>query len=420
MNYVGFTPYPKQREIIDGILNSDAKYHILSIGRQFGKSLTAENLVLYWAINSPGCKILWVSPVYSQSSKVQKEIMEAISESGIVKSCNFSDNFINLKNGSEIIFRSAEKYDNIRGLTCDYGVLDECSFMKEDAWKQAIQPVFIVRGKKVLLISTPKGKNFFYDLFQRGLSPEFPNYKSYTGSSYDSPYIAKEEIEDARKTLAPEIFAQEYEAKFIDSGGEVFKDLDKNVFHQWPNPKGQIYCGIDLAKQDDYTVATFMDSQGDVVHVYRQNQLPWNTMVEEMLKEIRKRKAIVVVEVNSIGDVIFEQLKSKWSDTHPFVTSQKTKQEIVEGLILDFSESNVKIPSIDLFPPLFQELGVFTYTYSPQTRSLRYGHPPGFHDDTVVSLALANYCRKTQSAKGRYSVFTGNKSSIMSNTSIFS
>jgi len=409
MNYIGFTPHPKQREIIDGILNSEAKYHILSIGRQFGKSITAENLVLYWAINSAPCKCLWVSPVYSQTTKVQKEIMSAISESGIVKSCNYSDNYISLTNGSEIIFRSAEKYDNIRGLTCDYGVLDECSFMKEDAWKQAIQPVFIVRGKKVLLISTPKGKNFFYGLFQRGLSTEYPNYKSYTGSSYDSPYIAKDEIEDARKTLPPDIFAQEYEAKFIDSGGEVFKLRPDNYIHTWKRPVGQVYCGIDLAKQDDYTVATFMDSEGDVIHIYRQNQTPWIQMVEEIIREVKRLNAIVLVEVNSIGDVIYEQLKARWTNTHPFVTSSKTKQEIIEGLILDFSEGNLRIPSQELYPELTQELSVFTYTYSPQTRSIKYGHPSGFHDDLVMSLALTLYCKKTRSLKGKYTVMSGNK-----------
>ncbi|MCP3699709.1 MAG: hypothetical protein GY920_14325, partial [Aliivibrio sp.] len=157
MIYTGFTPHPKQRDMVNGIITSDAKYHVACVGRQFGKSMMAMNLVLYWAINNGPCKILWVSPVYSQTSKVQKELMAAIGASGIVKSCNYSENYISLKNGSEILFRSAEKYDNIRGLTMDYGVLDEAAFMKEDAWREAIKPVFLVRGKKVLFISTPKG-----------------------------------------------------------------------------------------------------------------------------------------------------------------------------------------------------------------------------------------------------------------------
>ena len=74
MRYTGFTPHPKQREMITSILESDAMYHVTCVGRQFGKSLMGINLALYWAINNTGVKVLWVSPVYSQTQKVQKEI----------------------------------------------------------------------------------------------------------------------------------------------------------------------------------------------------------------------------------------------------------------------------------------------------------------------------------------------------------
>ena len=192
--YIGFTPHKKQKEIIHSILNGKEKFHIVSVGRQMGKSLMGMNLALYWGINNGACKILWVSPVYSQTNKVHKELVAAITESGIIKSNNYGDNTLTLKNGTEILFRSAERYDNIRGLTCDYGIIDEAAFMKNDAWAEAIRPVFAVRGKKVLFISTPKGKNYFYDLFQLGQSGDNPRYKSYTGSSYDTPYIDRDEI----------------------------------------------------------------------------------------------------------------------------------------------------------------------------------------------------------------------------------
>ena len=101
----------------------------------------AENMVLYWAINDPGSIILWVSPVYSQANRVQKELVRAISAGGIIKSNNYSANEITLNNGSHIYFRSAERYDNIRGLTCDYGVIDEAAFIPNDAFREAIEPV---------------------------------------------------------------------------------------------------------------------------------------------------------------------------------------------------------------------------------------------------------------------------------------
>ena len=404
MKFTGFTPHPKQRDMVQEILAAQAKYHVACVGRQFGKSLMAINLSLYWMINDGPVKVLWVSPVYSQTTKVQKELMQAIGASGIVKNCNYSDNYIRLKNGSEIIFRSAEKYDNIRGLTVDYGILDEAAFMKEDAWKEAIKPVFLVKGKKVLFISTPKGKNWFHELFQLAKSEDYDNYKAYTGSSYDTPYINTEEIEDAKRTLPPNVFQQEYLAKFIDSGGEVFSNLQSNIMTSWGPNNSKIYCGIDLGKQEDYTVATFMNAAGKVVDIYRANAQEWTTMTAEILKRIKQYNATTMIEVNSIGDVIYEQIKNQWQDTHPFITTSKSKNEIIEGLILDMNEDTIGIPGSHLFSPLLSELEVFTYEYNPKTRSIRYGHPSGLHDDCVMSLAIANYNRKQNKTMGTYAV----------------
>ena len=360
------------------------------------------NLALYWAINNGPCKILWVSPVFSQANKVHKELVEAIEHSGIILKNNYGDNSLRLRNGTEILFRSAERYDNIRGLTCDYGILDEAAFIKDDAWSTAIRPVFAVKGKKILFISTPKGKNFFYDLFQLGKSADHPRYKSYTGSSYDTPYIDKQEIADAQKTLPPNIFKQEYLAQFIDNGGEVFSRVSQNSLPQWPQPQGKVYCGIDLARADDYTVATFIDQAGNIVDIYRQNQLEWSTMTREIVNRIRKWNATAMIEVNSIGDVVYEMIKRDWADTHAFVTSAKSKPEIIEGLILDFSQDTIKIPNESLFPALSHELGIFSYEYNPKSRSIRYGAPAPHHDDCVMSLAIANYNRKQNLTTGTY------------------
>jgi len=402
--YTGFTPHKRQKEMIDKILSSESKYHVACVGRQFGKSLMGINLVLYWGINDGPCKILWISPVYSQADKVQKEMMGAIGESGLVKNCNYSSNEIILNNGTTILFRSAERYDNIRGLTCDYGIIDEAAFCKDESWTEAIRPVFMVRGKKVLFISTPKGKNWFYNLYQLGGSEDYPQYSNYTGTSYDTPFINTIDIDDAKRTLPENVFRQEYLAAFIDSGGEVFSDIDKNCFEEYSHPNGKVYCGIDLGKQEDYTVATFIDSKGKIIDIYRDNKNEWTTMTNNILKLLKKYNATAMVEVNSIGDVIFEQIKRQHQDTHPFITSSKSKNEIIEGLILDMNEMTVTIPSIRLFSWLYNELSTFTYKYNPKTRNIKYGHPSGLHDDTVMSLAIANYNRKQNKSLGSYAV----------------
>jgi hypothetical protein len=401
MKLVGYSPTKKQSEIINGVLNTEAKYHVVSLGRQSGKSLMAMNLVLYWLINHRPCKILWVSPVYSQANKVQHELDEAIRNSKIIDTCNYSDNYIKLKTGSEIYFRSAERYDNIRGYTFDYCIVDEAAYIKEEAWTTAIKPTLAVRGKKILFLSTPKGKNWFYNLYQ--LSNVNSNYQAYNGPTSTNPFVKQTEINEARQTLPPNIFKTEYLAEFVDDGGEVFSNLSNNTFNEWPKPNGTIYCGIDLGKQNDYTVATFMDNNGNIVEIYRDNHKAWNDMIIELSALINKYNAKTYIEVNNVGDVIFEQLKGKVKQIEPFVTSNRSKTEAIEGLILDLNEGNIKIPSKELFSPLHNELSVFTYEYSPSSRTIKYGSPNGHHDDTVISLAIANLCRKKLRTLGTYS-----------------
>ena len=77
---------------------------------------------------------------------------------------------------------------------------------------------------------------------------------------------------------------------------------------------------------------------------------------------------------------------------------------MIEGLILDMNESTVRIPDGQLFAPLLSELEVFTYQYNPKTRSIKYGHPTGLHDDCVISLAIVNYNRKQNKTLGTYAV----------------
>lgn len=321
-------------------------------------------------------------------------------DTGIVESCNYSENIISLKNGSEIMFRSAERYDNIRGYTIDYCIIDEAAFIKEEAWTEAIKPTLLVRGKKCLFLSTPKGKNWFYKLYQMGLSDAHNEYKSYKGTSMDNPYADVKEIEDSRKTLPENVYRQEYLAEFIEGGGEVFTGI--KTFNQYPTPQGKIYCGIDLGRQEDYTVATFMDEKGDVIEIYRERQTEWTKIIDKLVSLLKKHKAHAMMEVNSIGDVVYEQVKKRYNNIDPFVTNNKNKQEIIEGLILDFNEQNLYIPTETLFPPLYNELMSFTYDYSQKTRQIKYGAPTGLHDDCVMSLAITNYARKTMKTKGKY------------------
>ena len=247
-----YTPHQKQREIHHAINNLPHKYYTVSIGRQFGKTLLAENQLLYWAINNTGCKIGWVSPVYSQCKKVYGEIFKAIANTPYISESNKSDLILSFKNGSTVQFFSAERYDNIRGNTFDFLICDEFAFIKKEAWTEVLKATVLVKGKKVLVISTPKGKNHFYELFNSSKYNEA--YYSISGTSFDNPKIDISELEDARRNLPEHVFRQEYMAEFLDDGSAVFKNV-KDCVKMGAESK-VCYAGIDLGRADDYTVLT--------------------------------------------------------------------------------------------------------------------------------------------------------------------
>ena len=107
----GFTPYDKQQDWITQIEKPEVKYITLCSGRQIGKSLLGQNLLLKWALSTPNQVIMWVSPIYSQARKVFEDLERAISDSPILKSKNKSNYDMEFINGSKVMFRSAERAD---------------------------------------------------------------------------------------------------------------------------------------------------------------------------------------------------------------------------------------------------------------------------------------------------------------------
>ena len=147
-----FKPHVGQRKVINDFADSEHKFGVVATGRQYGKSLLGQNLMLYWLLKTSKQKGAWISPIYSQGKKVFEELINAANK--IVKHSNKADLTITFVNGSTLQFLSAERYDSIRGFSFNYMVVDEAAFIKEQAMNEAIFPTLSAIGKKCLIIST--------------------------------------------------------------------------------------------------------------------------------------------------------------------------------------------------------------------------------------------------------------------------
>ena len=383
-----YTPHPSQKIIHSSINNGTEKYYLLNIGRQFGKTLLASNQLMYWALNQKNIKCAWVSPVYKQSKKVFEEVYKAFRKRPeIYRNVNKSELILEYITGSTIQFFSAERYDNIRGFTFDYLICDEFAFMDSEAWTEVLRATVLVKGKKVLLISTPKGKNHFWQLHQ--LDGVNSQYKSFTMTSYDNPLIDPKEIDDARTTLPDHVFRQEYLAEFIDGGAGLFQG---QIIRLPQQQSIRYFAGIDVGRNDDYTVLTVFNQAKEMVFVERWRHDTWANISRKVADKINEYNAVAFVEVNSIGDAIMEQIQAHCktpTNVQPFVTTSKSKQDIIEKLAVANQNKEVTFLPCDW---LEKEFSVFTYEYNPKSRSVKYGAPSGFHDDGVMATAIAFDC----------------------------
>jgi len=148
-----------------------------------------------------------------------------------------------------------------------------------------------------------------------------------------------------------------------------------------------------------------LDDEGNVVFIYRDNNKPWDTILNEMLNHLQRYKATAMMEVNGIGDPLYDMLSKKYKNIHPFITTNQSKQQIIEDLIYQLNTGELRLPTENLFRPLYNELNTFSYSYSPTTRKVQYKAIDGAHDDTIMSLAISLNSLREKKTKGTYHIY---------------
>lgn len=393
MNITLFTPHIGQRKIIDGFADSDHKFGVVATGRQFGKSLLAQNLMLYWLLKDNRQKGAWISPIYNQSKKVFQELSNAANE--IIKHSNKADLTMTFINGSTLQFLSAERYDSIRGFSFSHLVIDEAAFIKEIAIQEAIFPTLSALGKKCLIISTPKSKNWFYNAYLKG-NTGGGDYISFRGISVDNPHISQTFIDEQRKSLPPDIFKQEYLAEFSESGNDVFTGVDAVcILDGWDEPiqSRRYFAGIDLGLQHDYSVLTIIDESGRVSYIDRINGTSYSEVSRRFTTTLKRYQITGgYVEVNGPGLPVFEMLRSEIRKLKDWTTNNTNKGDGIRSLIYDIQSGTLMLPNKEFFPHLYNELSAFSYRISPNG-TITFNAPSGMFDDCVMSLMLANEAR---------------------------
>jgi hypothetical protein len=365
------------------ILESQARFNVLMCGRRFGKSELSQIKMIKTA--SFGEQIAYITPTYKLAKVFFNKLAAALPFPN-----NQSNLTMQFPNKGSVEFFTGERLDNLRGRKFHGVIIDEASFIPnlEDGWLNSIRPTLTDYKGWGWFLSTPRGKNFFYSLYMK----QEDGWQSFKYSTYDNPYIDTKEIDEAKRQLPAPVFEQEYMANPMENaanpfGSDNIKHCIKPLSNQEP-----VCFGIDLAKSYDWSVIIGLDAGGNVCYLDR-FQKDWHTTKQTILKLPRKP---MLLDSTGVGDPIFEELQRAGLMVEGLKFTSNSKQQLMVGLQNAIHTKSISYPE----GVIVNELEVFEYQFA--AHGVKYSAPSGFHDDSVMALALAYQNFTQRMGSGRY------------------
>ena len=387
-----------QQEVYELVQDRKYKFITVAFSRQSGKTVLMLVLCIQWLFNQ-NMSIAYICRNFVLAKRLYKELIKILPKE-IIKSANGTDLAIESIYGSTLNFYSAEQGASLRGQTFNYMICDEFAFHKMEQpdgthlWNDILSPTLKARGKKCIFVSTPLGKNnIFYDMFQRGLSDEYPKYASILKTIYDDGFITEDEIEEIKKSIPELSFKQEYLCEWLEDGLSFFQgysdcfDIDKYTGNK-------SWVGIDCSGDgQDSTICAKISENGSVELFEAKGTL--DMKYRQIADFINKVNPVAVYgEINGLGSPMLNEIKKlvlHRSKIYEWNTSNSSKEEIISDLAVEIANKNLHFLKSDT--KLYDELGNFVVTVS-KSRKLTFAARGSGHDDRVLATAIALKCRE--------------------------
>jgi phage terminase large subunit-like protein len=361
---------------------------VLDCGRRFGKDIMERNYISEGLMAGEPCA--WFEPNYKSLMDNWRWFTETYFHA--IKRRSEVEKRIDLINGGFVEMWSLEDKDASRGRRYKRVAVNEAAKVPhlEYSWNNVIRITLADLNGGAVIGSTPRGFNFFKQLYDRGMDPLEPEWAAWKKPTSANPYIPPAEIEEMRRTLPDIVFQQEIMAEFISDAGMVFRRVQEAATLQpldGPLHGRQYLAGVDVASSIDFTVVSTLDAQSrEQVFIDRFNRVDY-TALEDRLEAAYRRWNMtgMVVEVNSIGQVVVDHLAGRGMNIIPFTTTSATKQTVIQALQSAFEHGLIRILDDAVQTG---ELLSFESKRNP-SGSFAYSAPEGMHDDTVMALALA-------------------------------
>lgn len=309
------------------------------------------NILLQVGLTYLATTSILVSPTLSQARKIYKDIVNAVGDNSAIKKKNETLLEITLINNSQILFKSAEQREALRGYTVSgVLILDEAAYLP-DSIAELVLPWTTVKKAPILVVSTPNTKSgLFYQWYIDGLDKSQDKVITIDWNDYDtSEFLPQDRIDMFRKIMPKGQFRSEILGEFVDEGTGVFTLLP-DTFTSTATTDSPLYLGIDFANGDggDYTVVSGFNDKGEQALLQYTNtltpvqQIEW---ISSILQQYQKQIKGVTAEKNSMGLAFIDLLRQKNPSVNinEFVTSNTSKREIIDTMVAAIGEGSMKL-----------------------------------------------------------------------------
>jgi len=379
------SPHDNQKQV----LKSKSRFRVVACGRRWGKTELGKRAIIRSAWKKD-LACWWLAPTYGMASQVWRELKLA---ARTIKGVQITEHErrIDFPGGGWLAIHSTHNPDRLRGAGLDFVVLDEAAFMHPSVWPQVVRPMLLERKGRALFLSSPNGLNWFWEIYQLGMSRK-RFWRGYHYTSADNPLIPPDELESIRVQTPERIFREEYLAEFLADVGQVFRGIAEAAtapLAAQPDPRTRYVLGIDWGRDQDSTAIVVIDADSRrMVALDRFNQISWSLQRARLVALYDRWQPVVIwAEANSIGSPNIEALQAEGLPVRPFVTTAKSKPPLIEDLALAIERRDLALLPDET---LLGELAAYRMERLP-AGGYRYSAPPGLHDDLVIAAALAWY-----------------------------
>lgn len=382
------------------------KIAVLKSVRQSGKTFFIQIELLTMAF-AHRCTSVIFEPTMTLARNVYKSIYKSLDSSGLIKSANSQLLEIEFSNGSSILFRSTEQMN--RGYTVTgLLILDECAYLDDESI-YSILPLVNAHNAPIIIASTPFTMDgYYYEMYLKGLDGG-EKIRTFDWSTHPeiSRFLSEEQKALYRQTMSRAKYTTEVEGNFLADGGLLFQGIENCIGR--PDPSSVVYCGIDFGtgSDEDYTVLSVMNANGQQEKLWRTNHLTPTQQVDwlcGLLLDLAQTKDIktILCEENSIGKVYIDMMNNKLRPKGLSITNWNTSNSSKNDLVTTFQIAleNGYVRILDN-PVLLNELRKYAADINAKTKTVTYG---GYkcNDDTVIATMLSYWAYKK--GLGKFSI----------------